>query len=128
MSISFDASEVDRLSADLSKAPIRAQRSASKVFRKGAFDTKRTLARMASGHRFLDGLDSAVAYDELAPLRYEIGFDKGGVGSLANVAVYGTSNNAPVMGTPMDALRMELPVIARHLGDDGEAAVLGGKS
>jgi hypothetical protein len=42
--------------------------------------------------------------------------------------VYGTSNNAPVMGTPMDALRLELPAILRHLGEDAEDAVLGGTS
>jgi hypothetical protein len=126
--IEFDASEVRSLALDLSKAPGRIQRSAPKVLEVGAFKTKRNLQRMASGHRFLGGLDSAVAYDALTPLHYEIGFDKGGVGSLANVAVYGTSNNAPVMGTPMDALRLELPSIMRHLSDEGEDAVLGGAS
>lgn len=126
--IEFDASEVANLSLDLSRAPGRIQRSAPKVLETGAFKTKRNLQRMAKGHRFLGGLDSAVAYDALTPLHYEIGFDKGGVGSLANVAVYGTSNNAPVMGSPRDALRLELPSILRHLEDEGEDAVLGGAS
>jgi hypothetical protein len=127
MTIRFDASQVNEMAADLSRAPARARRAAPKVFEVGALKTKRNLQRMAKGHRFLGGLDSAVAYDALAPLHYEIGFDKGGVGSLANVAVYGTSNNAPVMGTPMDALRMELPSIARHLGDEGADSVFGGE-
>lgn len=128
MSISFDASEVKALALDLSKAPGRIQRKAPKVIETGAFKTKRNLQRMAKGHRYLSGLGGAVAYDRIADLEYEIGFDKGGVGSLANVAVYGTSNNAPVMGSPLDALRMELPAIMRHLGDEGEDAVFGGAS
>jgi hypothetical protein len=128
MRIELDSSEVDTLAADLSKAPARFQLAAPKVLERGALETKRGLQRMARGHRHLAGLPGAVAYDALTPLHYEIGFDKGGVGSLANIAVYGTSNNAPVMGTPMDALRLELPAILRHLGEAGEDAVLGGSS
>lgn len=130
MKIEFDASEVKALALDLSKAPGRIQRKAPKVMETGAFKTKRNLQRMASGHNFLSGLPSAVAYDRLDALglSYEIGFDKGEQGSLANVAVYGTSNNSPVMGTPLDALRLELPAIMRHLSDEGEDAVLGGAS
>jgi hypothetical protein len=128
MRIEFESTEVDEVGMDLSKAPVRFQRSAPKVLERGALETKRGLQRMASGHRHLGGLPSAVGYDVLTPLHYEIGFDKGGVGSLANIAVYGTSNNAPVMGTPMDALRIELPAIVRHLGEDAEDAVLGGTS
>jgi hypothetical protein len=128
--IHWDTSDVDRLAADLSRAPGRIRRAAPGVFRKGALETKRNLKRMASGHSHLSGaqpLDAAVAYDELSPLHYEIGFDKGGTGSLANIAVYGSANNAPIMGTPADALRMELPSIMRHLGDEGADAVFGGR-
>lgn len=126
--IEFESSDVANLALDLSRAPGRYQRAAPKVLETGAFKTKRNLQRMAKGHRYLGGLEGAAAYDALTPLHYEIGFDKGGVGSLANVAVYGTSNNAPVMGSPRDALRLELPAIMRHLGDEGEEAVFGGAS
>lgn len=127
-SIKFDTREVKALALDLSKAPGRVQRSAPKVFEVGALKTKRHLQRMARGHRFLGGLDSAVAYDRMdgVGLAYEIGFDKGGVGSLANIAVYGSMNNSPVMGSPFDALRLELPSILRHLADAGESAAFGG--
>lgn len=125
--IEVEHSQVDRLAVDLSKAPGRIQRRLPKVLEVGAFKTKRNLQRMASGHRYLPGLAGAVSYDRLAELEYEIGFDKRGQGKLANVAVYGTSNNAPVMGTPLDALRMELPAILRNLADAAEDSVLGGE-
>lgn len=128
MSIEFDSREVNQLAIDLSKAPGRIQRSAPKTLRKGAFDVKQRLRRDASGHAYLPGLAAKAAYTEFTPLSYEIGFDKGGQGSLANVAVYGTSNNAPIMSSPADHLRLELPTIMRYLGDDGEDAVLGGTS
>lgn len=128
MTIEFDSREVNQLAIDLSKAPGRIQRSAPKTLRKGAFDVKQRLRKDASGHGHLPYLQGKVNYDELTPLSYEIGFDKGEQGSLANVAVYGTANNAPVMSSPADHLRLEVPKIMRYLGDDGEDAVLGGTS
>lgn len=122
----WDTSEVSTLATDLSKAPNRIQRRAPKVFEVGAYKTKQNLKRMASGHEYLPGLDGAVAYDRHSDLNYEVGFDKVGQGNLANIAVYGSVNNAPVMGTPMDALRIELSSIERHLAGEGESAVLGG--
>lgn len=125
MKIKIDASEVDRLALDLSKAPGRIQRRAPKTLRKGAFDVKQRLRRDASGHAYLPGLAATAAYDEMTPLSYEIGFDKSGQGHLGNVAVYGTPNNAPIMGSPADHLRLEMPTILRYLGDDAEESVLG---
>lgn len=125
MSIEFDSSEVKRLALDLSGAPGRIQRRAPKTLRKGAFDVKQRLRRDAEGHAYLPGLAAKAAYSEFTPLSYEIGFDKGSTGSLGNVAVYGTSNNAPIMSSPADHLRLELPTILRHLADDGEESVLG---
>jgi hypothetical protein len=126
VNISWDASEVNRLATDLSKAPGRIQRAAPKTLRKGAFDVKQRLRRDAEGHAYLPGLAAKAAYSEFNPLSYEIGFDKDGQGHLGNVAVYGTSNNAPIMSSPADHLRLELPTITRHLGDDGEDSVFGG--
>ena len=122
----FDTSEVDRLALDLSKAPGRIQRATPQVFLVGINKAKKNLKRMASGHTYLPELDDHVEYDVLGSLHYELGFNKVGQGHLANIAVYGSVNNAPVMGTPTDALRMELPHIEHHLGDEGEDAVLGG--
>lgn len=128
MKIEFDSSEVNSLAADLSKAPGRIQRAAPKTLRKGAFDVKQRLRADATGHGYLPGLAAKANYDEITPLSYEIGIDKGGQGSLGNVAVYGTSNNSPIMSHPETHLRLEMPTILRHLGDDGEDAVLGGAS
>lgn len=123
--LEWDTSELDRLAVDLSKAPGRIQRKAPGVFARGAFEIKKRLKRDASGHGHLPELDRHVSYDKLGPLDYEIGFDKIGQGNLANIAVYGSVNNAPVMGSPADAARLEMPAIERHLGAEGADAVLG---
>lgn len=123
--ISWDASEVNHLAIDLSQAPGRMQRKAPKVFARGAFEIKNRIQRAASGHRHLPHLDDHVSYDSLGPLSYEIGFDKRGQGSLANIAAFGSVNNAPVMQSPAMLARHEIPEILRHLGDTGEESVLG---
>lgn len=121
----WDTDEVERLAIDLSEAAGRIQRSAPKVLFVGINKAKRNLKRMASGHGHLPQLDRHVGYDRISPLEYELGFNKVGQGNLANIAVYGSVNNAPVMGSPADALRIELPQILRQLGDEGADAILG---
>ncbi len=126
MTFRWDTSQANRLALDLSKAPDRIQRTAPKVFYVGINKAKKNLKRDASRHDYLPKLAAHVGYDKLGELEYELGFNKVGQGNLANIAVYGSVNNAPVMGTPADALRLELPHIVRHLGDEGADAVLGG--
>lgn len=120
----WDTSELDRLGADFSAAPQRMQRSAPKVFEVAANKIKRGMADDASGHRHLPSLPRYVSYDRLGPLRYEIGFEKDSTGHLANIAAFGTSNNAPVMDHRA-AMRRELPFMMRRLGDAGENAAVG---
>ena len=125
----WDTSELNRLAVDLSKAPGRIQRKAPAVFARGAFEIKNRIKRDASGHGHLSGkdpLDSHVSYDRLGLLSYEIGFDKVGQGNLAVFAVYGSVNNAPVASAPIVHALAESKEIERHLGDEGEDAVLGG--
>lgn len=122
----FDSHEVDQFSANLRGAPDRVQRKAPKVFEVGINKARKTLKRMASGHDFLPGLASHVGYDKHGPLDYELGFSKVGQGDLANIAVYGSVNNAPVMGTPADALRLEIPSIMSNLVDVGADEILRG--
>lgn len=126
MGLHWDTSEANRLAVDLSKAPGRAQRKAPAVFARGAFEIKNRIKRAAKGHGHLPQIEAHVSYDELGPLTYEIGFNKVGQGNLANIAVFGSVNNAPVMESPVMIARYELPEIERHLGDVGEEAVLGG--
>ena len=127
MGVHFDASEVNALAVDLSRTPGRIQRSAPTVMETGAYKIKQEMADDFDGHRHLGNLGHKVNYDQLdgLGLAYEIGIDKGGVGSLGNVAAYGTSNNAPVADKNRGLL-VELPRILNHLGDVGEDAVLGG--
>lgn len=124
-SIHWDTDEVDRLAIDLSEAPGRIQRSADRVLFVGINKAKRNLKRMASGHDYLPQLDDHVEYERHGVLEYELGFNKVGQGNLANIAVYGSVNNAPIMGSPADAIRIELPQIMRQLGDEGADAILG---
>ncbi len=126
MGLRWDDSELNRLGVDLSEAPGRAQRKAPAVFARGAFEIKNRIKRAAAGHRHLPQLDDHVSYDKLGLLDYEIGFDKRGQGNLANIAAFGSVNNAPVMESPAMLARYELPQIERHLGAAGEEAVLGG--
>lgn len=128
MSIEFDSSQVRRLALDLSKAPARIQRKAPSVFLRGAIETKRRVERDASGHDYLPQLANHVGHDRLGFLKHEIGFNKVGQGALANITVYGSVNNDPIMESPLDHLRREVVEIVRHLGDEGESAVLGGPS
>lgn len=121
----WDTHEVDYLAADLSQAPARIQRSAPRILDRGAIAIKNRIERAASGHDFLPYLDDYVSWDRRGLLVREIGFDPVGQGRLENIAVYGSINNAPVMGTPAELARLELGTIERDLGDEGEDAVLG---
>lgn len=123
--VHWDTDQADRLSIDLRKAPGRMQRSAPKVFNVAANKIKRGMKLVASGHDYLPSLDQHVSYTRLDPLVFEIGFDKVGQGNLANIAAFGSVNNAPVMDHTAP-LRAELPSLIRYLGDEGEDAVLGG--
>lgn len=122
--IRFDTSQVRRLSLDLTKAPGRVQRSAPKVLEVAANKIKRGMKDDASGHGHLPELDRHVSYTKESALSYEIGFDKVGQGNLANIAAFGSVNNAPVMDHTA-ALRRETPILLSKLGDAAEEAVLG---
>lgn len=129
MNISLDHSELDEVAVDLAKAPGRIARTAPKVLKTGAFKAKQNLQRDADGHRHLDSFAHHVAFEQLdgLGLDYEIGFNKSGQGKLAPIMVFGSVNNAPIMGTPADALRKEMPAILIHLADAGADAVFGGR-
>lgn len=126
MTLRWDKSEVDHMATDLSKAPGRMQHKAPRVFAHGARATSNRLRIDATGHDFLGELPNYVSHEQLGLLSHEIGFEKAGQGNLAVFAVYGSINNAPVMASPVEHLRRELPEIERQLGAEGEDAVFGG--
>lgn len=121
----WDTSELESVAADLSKAPFRVQRAADRALGRGAGIVARRLRVAATGHRYLPGLPGSVSHGRLAPLTHEIGFDKGGQGSLAHIIVRGSVNNAPVFDHTA-SLRQSLPEIERELADAGEDSVFGG--
>jgi hypothetical protein len=86
---------------------------------RAANNIKRTMREDATGHRHLPGLPSTVNYDlesDAEGVDIEVGFDKLGQGNLANIAAFGSRNNAPVMDITR-GLREELPRLERWLSD-----------
>lgn len=125
MKVHFDTSDVESLRADLSRAPLRIQRAAPVALRNGARSVARFLRHDATGHRHLRKLPGTVSAGRVGPLHWEIGFEKGGQGSLAHIIVYGSVNNAPVFSNA-DSLRKALPGIERDFAEAGEDSVFGG--
>lgn len=125
MRVRFDTSDVKSLNADLSRAPARVQRAARGVLRDGARSVARHLRRDASGHRHLAELPGSVSSGQVGPLNWEIGFDKGGQGSLAHIIVYGSVNNAPVFSNT-SSLHKALPGVERDFAEAGDRSVFGG--
>ncbi len=125
----IDASEVDQLAVDISKAPKRLQLGARRTMKRGAVNIKRYMQDELSGHRYAGGVPASVEFQQRDAhgLRYEIGeLDSAGPQwGLAGILVYGTSNNAPV-ADHRKALTRETPALLTYLGADAEDAVLGG--
>ncbi|HET6916593.1 MAG TPA: hypothetical protein VFH56_10940 [Acidimicrobiales bacterium] len=123
--VNFDTSQVDRLALDLEEAPKRLQLGAKRVMRRGAAKVRDVMKSDATGHRHLPHLQDYVGYDQIGEYGYRIGFAKGGQGSLANIAAFGSVNNAPVMDLN-HGLHVVAPWIADQMGGAAEDAVLGG--
>lgn len=123
--VHFDTSQVDRLAVDLSEAPKRIQLGAKRVMKRSAQNIKTTMKADASGHGHLPHLSDFVGYDQQGEYGYRIGFAKAGQGNLANIACFGSVNNAPVMDLN-HGLRIETPRLLQQLDGAAEDAVLGG--
>lgn len=117
---------LDELEADLSKAPGRVQRGATRVL---SGPVRRRLTRIqkedASGHGSLPHFADAIGSDMLSPLELEVGFDKEGQGELANIIVFGSINNGPVYDFRARQ-RAAIPAIVDDFADMAEDSVLGG--
>lgn len=125
----FDTREVNRLAVDMTGAPKRMQFKTRKVMKRSALGIKTRMQEEFSGHRQARGVPASMEMQQLDALGYtwEIGeLDSAGPQwGLAAILAYGTSNNAPVADHTA-ALRGELPLIEKYLGDAGEDSVLGG--
>ena len=118
MDVSIDASQVDKLAADLGKAGRKATLQATAVIAKGALNIKNGMKADFTGHRYAPRIPAAINYD-LRGLSAEIGVDKRGPqGGLGNILAFGTSKNAAVVDHTA-ALRREVPNIEKFLGEIG---------
>jgi hypothetical protein len=123
--LSFDHSELDALALDLVKAPARVLPAIIPAVNRAGMKIKATMKADASGHRHLPDLARTVGYDvTVSPLSasVEVGFAKTGQGNLANIAAFGTSNNAPVMDITR-GLYEELPFFMRAIAKAGADAL-----
>ncbi len=119
--LEFDTRELDRLARDFTTAPAKVIPAIVPVAHRAGAKIKASMRKDAAGHRHLPGLPRFVEYDvDVAPtsVTVEVGFRKEGQGNLANVAAYGTSNNAPVMDVTR-GLRDEVPDFMRWVARVG---------
>lgn len=111
----WDTSELAALAVSLRLAPVKAMAAIVPVAGKAGVNMKASMRRAASGHSHLPGLSRYVEYDVTSsPLEVsvEVGFRKEGQGNLANIAAFGSVNNAPVMDITKP-LNDEVPAFMR---------------
>ena len=117
----IDASEVHALAADFYAAPAKVMAAIVPVASRAGVAMKRTMKKDASGHGHLPGLSNHVEYDlesSATEVRVEVGFRKSGQGNLANIAAFGSVNNAPVMDITR-SLTGEVPNFLRWVAKVG---------
>lgn len=116
---------LDELEVDLTGAPGRVQRGATRVL---SGPVRRRLVRGmkadASGHRQLPHFADAIGSDMISPLELEVGFNKEGQGHLANIIVFGSVNNGPVYDFAA-APRAAIPHMLNDFADMAEDSVFG---
>jgi hypothetical protein len=120
----IDTSELDALARDLATAPARIIPALVPVAHRAGSNIKRAMRKDAEGHRHLPGLPRFVEYDvevDATSVTVDVGFRKEGAGNLANVAAFGTVNNAPVMDITR-GLRDEVPNFMRWVAKVGAEA------
>ena len=123
--IRFDTSEVDALARTFAKAAVAVGPKLVPVANKAAIGIKKVMRKDASGHSHLPGLPRFVEDDVTVTttgIEVEVGFKKEGAGNLANIAAYGSTNNAPVMDITR-GLNEEAPRFAEWVARMGVEAL-----
>lgn len=113
-----DTSQLTGLARDIASARLKVVPALLPVAKRAGVGMKRTLVSDSSGHGHLPGLPRTVEFDvEITPsgVSVEAGFRKSGQGNLANIAAFGSVNNAPVMDVTR-ALTAEVPGFMRWVG------------
>ena len=98
--LDFDTSELDQLARDFATAGAKVIPAIVPTAHRAGNNIKRTMKADATGHAHLPALPYAVEYDverTATSVTIDVGFRKEGQGNLANIAAFGSVNNAPVM-------------------------------
>lgn len=112
----LDHRELDALGLHLTAAPAAVIPAILPAANRAGLNIKRRMGRDASGHAHLKGLGSKVEYEvtpSVSSVEIEVGFRDEGLGELANIAAFGSVNNAPVMDITA-GLTEELPKLVRY--------------
>jgi len=119
-----DTSEVRTAIADLTSVDSRLRPDVSMVVKRGATNIRHDLlAQMRSSLHFKGFAD--ISFDMRGDFEAEIGPNKGGPGSGANIAYFGSWKGGGTVEDPEEALNREIPKFEDHLGDIAERAVFG---
>lgn len=121
----FDTSELDELARELAAAPAKVIPALVPTAHRAGGNIKRAMKNDASGHGHLPGLAHTVEYDidvKASSITIDVGFRKEGQGNLANIAAFGSSNNAPVMDITR-GLEAEVPAFMRWVTKIGSEAL-----
>jgi hypothetical protein len=122
--ITFDTSELDAFARELGKAGAVTQKGVRGVISKGALNIKKQQQAEMRRSSYFAAIAGTISYDvrEVSAfgggvVEAEIGPVKGGVGSLANIAYFGTSRGGGNVPDSEDALRAEAPRTEKALFD-----------
>lgn len=118
-------SDLERLVADLGKAPAEAFKRADASLKKAAHVVAEDIRKQVQGSSSLGQSARSVSYDSKASvgtLRYEVGFDKmRRGGALGNIWEFGVMSRAGAFGggkgDMVGAVNREMPALEKHLGD-----------
>ena len=122
----IDASDLDRLAADLQAAPAKVIPALVPTANKAGVNIKKSLRKAASGHRRLPRLPASIEYAvEVSPtsVTVDVGWlHPTGQGHLENIAVYGTARTAPVVNI-VPPLTDEVPRFMRFVAQAAAEAL-----
>ena len=119
----MDMSEVVSFAAELEGVPQALARHAIPVLKRFAQDVKTDMQTdfRSSGNRGFQKIANFVRYDDITPgaggYETEVGVDKGGAGSLANLAVYGTPKGGGTHPRPDQIAVWHQPAFEKSLQD-----------
>lgn len=124
MTFSIDTSELRTLAADFRSSAGASNREITGVIRDHAERVRRVMANDAKASPSFDYSD-AMSYEMLSDFEAEIGANKGGIGSLAHIGVFGGANGGGgKIRDPQEALDEVAPDYESALADILERIVL----